>query len=295
MRIIFDVIRDGLSAINTANRQFSEAQRQMSSGKRVSGAGDDPLAVQQAIGERANIAAIDAYTRTNATASARLSAVDTVLSSIGDKLTAASVAGLSARGTQVDPAVRAAASAQVRSLRDAILSDVNTSFQGSALFAGTAVDQKAYVQSGGSWTYQGNSSTTKVEVERGRSVAVTFDGQSILQGSDATNVLNSLDALATAIDNGDNDAIGAEIEAVERAFSRTQRALGALGADEQGVAEASVRLASLRSAADIRRSTLEDANMAEAVTRVTQAETAYRAALSAVSTAERQSLLDYLR
>jgi len=38
-----------------------------------------------------------------------------------------------------------------------------------------------------------------------------------------------------------------------------------------------------------------DVNMAEAVTKLQQADTAYRAALGAVSTAERQSLLDYLR
>jgi flagellin-like hook-associated protein FlgL len=35
--------------------------------------------------------------------------------------------------------------------------------------------------------------------------------------------------------------------------------------------------------------------MAEAMTRLGQADTAYRAALAAVSTAERVSLLDYLR
>ena len=61
MRIIFDVMRDGLSAINTAASQLARAEQQMSTGKRVSGAGDDPLAVQQAIGERATLGAIDAY------------------------------------------------------------------------------------------------------------------------------------------------------------------------------------------------------------------------------------------
>jgi flagellin-like hook-associated protein FlgL len=35
--------------------------------------------------------------------------------------------------------------------------------------------------------------------------------------------------------------------------------------------------------------------MADAITQLTQADNAYQAALGAVSTAERQSLLDYLR
>ena len=109
MRILFDVLRDGLSAINTASSQMAQAQQQMSTGRRVSGAGDDPLSVQQAIGERATLGAIDAYTRTNASAASRLAAVDSVLTGMSDKLTAASVAGLSGRGTNVSPAGNACA------------------------------------------------------------------------------------------------------------------------------------------------------------------------------------------
>jgi flagellar hook-associated protein 3 FlgL len=163
------------------------------------------------------------------------------------------------------------------------------------LFAGTNVDQPAWAQVAGVWTYQGNNATSQVEVERGRAVAITFDGGALLQGGDATDVLTELTALADAIEAGDAAGIDAGSAAVERAFARTQRAIGSLGADEQGIDEATIRLASLRHAAEVRRAALEDANMAEAATRLSQAETAYRAALGAVSTAERQSLLDYLR
>ena len=64
MRVIYDVLRDGLFAINTASSQLAKAQQQMSSGKRISGAGDDPRGTQQAIAERSTINSIDAYTRT---------------------------------------------------------------------------------------------------------------------------------------------------------------------------------------------------------------------------------------
>lgn len=295
MRIIFDVIRDGLSAIETANAQLGRAQQQLATGKRVSGAGDDPLAVQQAIGERTAIGAIDAYTRTNDAAAAQLALADDVLTGITDKLTAASVAGLSARGAHVNDAARGAAAERVRSLREALVTDINTTFRGSHLFGGTNVDQPPYVQIAGTWTYQGNATASQVEVDRGRLVSITFSGQQILQGSDASSVLTSLDELATAIEANDSDGMEAGIAAIERAFTRTQRAIGALGADEQGIDEAGIRLASMRQAAEIRRSGLEDANIVEAATRMNQADTAYRAALAAVSTAERQSLLDYLR
>jgi len=104
-----------------------------------------------------------------------------------------------------------------------------------------------------------------------------------------------LDNLATAIENADGAAIQTGLDSVERAFVRTQHALGSLGADERNLDDLASRLSTLRRAAETRRSTLEDVNVAEAITRLGQADTSYRAALAAVSTAERQSLLDYLR
>jgi flagellin-like hook-associated protein FlgL len=44
-----------------------------------------------------------------------------------------------------------------------------------------------------------------------------------------------------------------------------------------------------------RLSALEDTNMAEAITGMAQADVAYRAALGAVNTVTRMSLMDYLR
>jgi flagellin-like hook-associated protein FlgL len=54
-------------------------------------------------------------------------------------------------------------------------------------------------------------------------------------------------------------------------------------------------MSALRQAAESQRAKLEDANLAEAIARMSQADTSYRGALGAVSIAERQTLLDYLR
>jgi flagellar hook-associated protein 3 FlgL len=295
MRIIFDVLRDGLSAINTAADQMALAQQQLSSGRRVSAASDDPLAVQQAVGEHASIGALDAYTRAADSIAPRLSAADNVISDIVEKLSAVLVAATSARGSAVSPATRDAAAKEVMGLREALVGNLNTTFNGTYLFSGSRVDQAAYAQVGGVWTYQGDAAAVRVEVDRGRQIAVSFDGQAIAQGGDATDVFTELDALITAIENGDNDAIGAGMAAVQRAFDRAQVALGRLGVDERSLDDAYARLSGLRRAAETRRSKLEDANMAEAATRLQQADTSYRAALAAVSTAERLTLLDYLR
>jgi flagellar hook-associated protein 3 FlgL len=295
MRITYDVLRDGLSAVNTAASDLAAAQQAVTTGRRINAVSDDPLGVLQAVGEHAGLGAVDAYSRARGSAAARLAAADSVLSSYGDKVSAAIVAGLSARSSTVTASARAAAADQVRGLRDGILADLNSTFHGTYLFSGTQSKTPAYAQVGGVWTYQGDAATTRVEVEKGRLVTVSFDGQAIAQGSDAENILTVLDTLEAAITAGDSTAIGTATAALERALDRGLRAQGSLGADERGVDEAALRLATLRRAGQARRSHLEDANMAEAITKLSQAETAYRAALGAVSTAERMSLLDYLR
>jgi len=295
MRIPYDVIRDGLGAVNRAADNMAAAQRQMSTGRRLNSIGDDPLGAHQAVGQHATLGAIDAYSRAVSAASPRLAAADAVFAAVGDKLTAAIQAGLGAKGSNTTPASRTASAAQVASLRDALLADFNSTENGTYLFSGTASTDAPYAQSGGTWVYQGNADTAKVEVGRGRTIAVTFDGQAIAKGTDPTDVFTVLDDLAMAINAGNDPAIATAVAGLERAFDRTLRAQGRLGADERGLDEASMRLAGLKRGAEARRSTIEDANMAEAITNLTQAETNYRAALASVSTMERISLLDYLR
>jgi flagellar hook-associated protein 3 FlgL len=295
MRIIYDLFRDGLSAINTAADDLAVARQQVATGRRISRASDDPLASQQAIGEHATLATLDAYTRANASAASRLGAIDNILNGVVDKITAALVAGSSARGSNIDATARSAAAAQIRGLRDSLLGDFNTQFNGTYLFSGTAAGTPAYAQAGGTWTYQGNSETTGIEIENGRVVSTTVDGQRIAQGSASTDLFTTLDTLADAVEAGDNDAIAAALASLDAAFDRATAAQGRLGADESGVDSAIARLAAMRTIAETRRSKLEDADLAESVTRLTAATNAYQAALGAVSTAERHSLLDYLR
>jgi flagellar hook-associated protein 3 FlgL len=295
MRVMFDVLRDGLRSINTAAEQLAQAQHQVSSGRRMLVASDDPLSTQLAVGEHATLGNLDAYTRSASSAAARLAAADSVMTAIIDKITSAIVAGTSARGSEIDPDARAAVVQQIRGLRDSLAGDFNQKFNGSALFAGTATDQEAFTFSGGAWIYNGNADTAQLQVEQGRLVSVTFDGNAIARCADADNMFTVLDDLATAVESGDNNAIGVAIDGLERAFDRATQAQGRLGADERGVDEAVARLSVFRVSSETRRSNLEDANMAEAMTRLSQAETAYRAALGAVSSAERLSLLDYLR
>lgn len=295
MGLTFNLMRDGLGAINTASAQLQQAQIEAATGKRIRKPSDDPAGAQQALAERAELGAIDAYQHSADSASARLASADSALGDIVDKLSQAVSTVMSVRGSSVQPAVRASAATTLAGIRDAVLADLNTSFQGNSVFSGGKVDQPSYALVGGVWTYQGDTNTVQVDVDRVRTVTIAFNGQSIAQGSDTENVLTTLDNMIAAATSGDETAMTAGTDALNRAFDRANQAQGRLGSDESAIADTQIRLVARRTSVDGRRSKLEDANMAEALTRMSQADTAYKAALGAVGSVEKLSLLDYLQ
>lgn len=295
MRVTFQSIHDGVDAINSASERFARAQEQVQTGKRIQAASDDPIAMRRVIEGRTEIAALDSYTRTGDSAAARLAAIDTTLGAMVDKLTAASVAASGARGTAADQNTRDSLAATLTGLRDSLAADLNTKFQGTALFAGAESQNDAYEVVAGAWTYQGDQTAVSVEVSDGRFVTIGLDGSSIAQGSDTNNLFTEFDSLIAAVRAGDDAGMAAGMNALDRAFQRTTRAHSLVGADQKSVDDEQDRLGDLRIASLRRVSKNEDVNLAQAITEMSNAQTAFEAALQAVGSASRVSLLDYLR
>lgn len=297
MRVTFSNTFDQSSrSITQAASALAEAERQVSSGRRIDRPSDDPLATASSIGVRATVTRIDAYVSASDTATSRLSVADSVLTDVINQLTAAQTSALGARGTVQTQAQRTAAAGELLAIRDALMSDINTQFQGTYLFSGSQVTTAPYVAVGaGVSAYQGDQSPTSVDVGRWRTASSTFDGGQIYQGSDPQHVLDVLTNLAAAVTAGDNVAIGVGIDALNRAFDRATAAQAQIGNQLHALEGSRIQLTSNRNSAMARVSKLEDADLAQASMRLTQAETAYRAALGAAATLDRVSLMDYLK
>jgi flagellar hook-associated protein 3 FlgL len=295
MRLTFNSIRDGLDAINAASEQFAAAQWQVSSGRRLRTSSDDPLSAQGAVNDQAELATLDSYSRASDSAVSRLAMLDSVLGDVVDKITQALTAAQSARGSAVTPSGRAAASDMLTSIRNSIAGDINTTFNGNYLFSGSKVTTTPYVQTAGVWTYQGDATAVTLAVDRSRSVTLATSGQAILQGSDSTDVLSVLDSLAAAAASGDAAGLTTGMDALNRAFRRANDAQGRVGNEQQSVTEGQTQLATLRLASIAQLSKDQDANVVEAIARMNQAQITYQAALGAVASASKVSLLDYIK
>jgi flagellar hook-associated protein 3 FlgL len=295
MRVTFNAIQGNLDAINAAASQLAHAQQMVSSGKRVLRPSDDPLSAERAIQDQSDIGTIDAYSQASDSATARLSVLDGALSSMTDILTTALATATGAHGDTPDQISRDTASVKLQGLREALAGALNTQFRGVYVFSGSQAQSKPYDNSTGAWVYGGDGAPVTVDTAHNRAVTMAMDGQAIAKGADANDILTEMDTLATAIQTGNNAGVQTGIDALNRAFTRVTKAQSQVGTDEDSIADGQAQLTTLRLAGTQRLSSDQDANMAEAITQMSHAQTAYQAALSAVGTATKQSLLDYLR
>ena len=298
MRVTFNAQnRNSTAGLEDSATRLLEFQRQVSTGKRIEKPSDDPSATLGSIGEHAETAAIDQYSRATDSVASRLSVIDTVLSDLINQIERAQVQAASARGSAKTQLQRDAAATDLEGIRDTIFADMNTAFNGTYVFSGSASTVAPYTRIGNGpvSAYAGSTSEMVVDIDQQRAVKIAFNGQLITQGTDPQDIFVEFDNLIAAVRAGNDAGIDAGMSALDRMFDRVSTSQGRVGADLRTIDEQKVRLSELKRASTKRLSALEDTNMAEAITGMAQADAAYKAALGAVSSVSRMSLMDYLR
>jgi flagellar hook-associated protein 3 FlgL len=292
MRVTFNMaFRNGVYDINRAADAMSRAEREVSSLKRIHRPSDDPSAASQVVGERTEQRQLDNFIDATSSVDARLRVADSVLSDTLNLLTTARTKAAAANNSFATQQQRDALALEVEGIRDTLLGNVNTQVKGAYLFSGTDLTSKPYTKDafGVVQAYAGNGSNQILDVDRNRAVAVTFDGDALVD-----TLFSDLDSLVTAIRAGDGTGMQAGMQQMQAAYERATALQSRVGNDLSDLDEQQLRLDQMKRASETRRAGLEDANLAEAITNMTQAETAHSAALKAVAAANRPSLLDYL-
>jgi flagellar hook-associated protein 3 FlgL len=297
MRVTFNTgFSNLMHEVNATAARLLQRQREVASGKRVNVPSDDPGATLGIIAERTEGQRLDRFVKTADTAEARLRVTDSVLTGLVSQLQAALTQAAAGRSTVLTPEARNATALALVGIRDAVLAGVNTQYQGTYLFSGAQSTTAPYVKTGTTVSaYQGDATVVSVDVSRSQSVAVTLDGEAVLRGADPRDVFSILTDVAAAIAGGDMAAIDLAIVDLNRAFARITQVQSRVGTDLAALSDEQLRLAESKRASDVRRSTLEDANLAESISGMNGASQAHEAALAALSRQTRLTLLDYLR
>jgi len=298
MRVTFQAAhRETLDGINQASERMLDFQRQVATGKRIERPSDDPSAIAASAAERTNLANIDRYTEAGNSAQSRLTVADTVLSDLISQITAAQSNVLAASGSQVTPAQREALALELEALRASMLRDLNTQFRGQYVFGGAAGTSAPYSVNGAGVVsaYQGSATEVFVDVNEGHDVGIAFNGEMLTRGTDPNDLFVVMANAITAARAGDQPALNTAMADLDRARTRASTLQSRVGASLRTIDDDRARLSDAARASQTQIAALENVNMAEAISGMTEAETAYRAALGAAAKLQGLSLMDYLK
>jgi flagellar hook-associated protein 3 FlgL len=217
------------AALSRTAAQQQTLSSQISSGIRLTGLGDDPVAVAQNVQFSAQITADSIFTQTAATTTARMQVVDSTLGSVVDQINQAiSVATAGNNGTD-NTSDQASVAAELTSIRDEILGLANTSYSGKYLFSGSqngsAPFQLDTSTSPAGIVYSGDNAVNYVSTPGGQSIATNLPGQQVFTAAGG-DLLGTLNALIQGFSTGDTAATSVLTSQLTTALSQvsTQRA-----------------------------------------------------------------------
>jgi flagellar hook-associated protein 3 FlgL len=289
-------VRRSLADLMAANSSLVDAQARASSQKQLQRASDGPAQALAALEHRGVLRRSAQQQRNASDARSWLSSADTALASSVDELTRVRTLVSGARSGASDPNARKAVADEIRTIRTAMLSLANTEHLGRPIFAGTAATDVAFAPDG---TYQGDTGAVRRPIAPAVDVQVNRSGSSVFGTQAAVpmdgNVFQVLDALAAAVEAGDDSAMATGIVRVDTSIDRVESAQVELGARARQVDDVVAR----SETADLDRrqalSELEDVDIAEAILDLKAREVGYQVALSATAQVSKLSLLDFLR
>ena len=169
------------ATINTLmkrQREMSDSQVQLTSGKRVSSASDDPAAAARAERALATIARVDASQRGVQASDALMTQTEGALADAGNLLQRAREALVAAGNASYTDTERKTLSTELRSIREQLLVVANRSDGGHGfMFGGQGSQQAPFVDSPGGVQFRGSAGQARAA--DGEGLPLTVDGNAI--------------------------------------------------------------------------------------------------------------------
>jgi flagellar hook-associated protein 3 FlgL len=229
MNVNPNYIQQLTAALSQSTAQLQVLSSQISSGVRLTGVGDDPVAAAQNVQFSAQIAADSTFTQTAATTTARMQVADSTLGSVVDQINQAiSVATAGNNGTN-NASDQSSVAAELTSIRDEILGLANTAYGGNYLFSGSQNSSPPFQldtsTTPASVVYSGDNVVNHLNTPGGQSIATNLPGQQIftVAGGDLLGTLNSLIQGFSTGDTATTTALTSQLTAALSQVS-TQRA-----------------------------------------------------------------------
>ena len=205
---------NALSQMSTLQTQANTLQAQISTGNRLQAASDDPVAAAQLRVYTAQDAASAVDVPNANSAEADLNLADNALTSITNIVQNIQTLTTQAASSTLSDSDRANIGTQIASLQANLVSIANsTDSNGNALFGGETTGPAYTTDAAGNATYAGTPSAAQTSLGQGLTVANGVTGPQVFNitaNGTTTNLLNVVNALATALKSGSGGQAAAQ-------------------------------------------------------------------------------------
>ena len=275
--------------------QENDALLEIASGRRIHSLSEEPATAASWVQNRLQIKETDQFLRNLSGLRAGLQATDSALNSVVTTLTRAISLGVQGANGTLSAQNRLVVAQEVRSLQQQLVDLANHSFQGTYVFAGTAVTTQPFVLDPGDPAgvrYDGNSAVNSVEIADGQIVPINLPGNQIFRDP-AADVFLAMQNLIDALESG--TGIEAANVEVQKAFGHVNALRTFYGTTLGRLDTTELFLSREKFEFSRQENDLVGADLAASVTRLVQAENARDALLAAGGRISQLSLLDFLR
>lgn len=294
MRITEGMLHDrALRDLSTNLDALSRSQEQVSTTRRLNRPSDDPAAVRSVVNLKDGLAEIEQYLRNADAASRGLSAADTALGSAGDDMQRVRELALQAANGTLTASDRATIADEVEQLTAHLAQLAGTKVGDAYIFSGFRTDRAPYaIPASGSAAvggYQGDGGAILGRIAPNVTMPTNITGD--VAFGPAFAALQQLDTelrAGTAPSAATMTGLDAGLAALVAGRATVGARANRLEVTQSGLQDSEVATKKLIS-------DLQDADMTEVISELSQRQTTYQAALQVNGRILQQSLIDVLR
>ena len=174
------IYTQGYGGIARQQEALIRTQAQLASGKKITTAGDDPIAATQAQALTRSLGEAGMLSGNVAAAASSLSHYDALLGQVGDLLQSVRTLAVQAGSAALSPADRASLATEAASDLQTLIGLANTrDANGKYLFAGLAVDTQPFVAAPGGVAYSGDQGLHQLQVAPARTLPISVTGSAV--------------------------------------------------------------------------------------------------------------------
>lgn len=282
--------------IRQSTERYFNANERVISGKKINRPSDDPAGAHEVLRLKSLESSAKQYGRNMNRAINVLQTTESLLENVNNRIVRAKeLAVRESTGTENSES-REMAAIEVSGILDEVLSIANTRIDGKYIFSGFKTASQPFDPADPAYAYNGDGGLIEIAVDENRQIPVNLTGDILFKGSGGgVDILSELDALKTALENNDIPAITSAIDTMEAAMDQVSRGRVEAGTRLSEIEVKKGYLESFKLNLLSRISTIEDVDIAEAITDLTRMQHAYTATLGASSRFMQVSLMDFLR